>query len=422
MFERLRKVPLFKGFVDSDLQELSSKVGDRMLAAGEVLFMQGDEGHDCYVILTGALEVITYMGGTEMRLEVRRAGEIIGEMALIDPSPRSATVRAVTDSHVAMLNEESFYAVLLSDSELAVEMLRRGTERLRSTSQRMITDLEAKNAELLRALEDLKNAQDELIYLNRIQEELSVARRIQKFFMPRTLPQPAGWQVAGFNRGAQAVGGDFYDCIPLPGNRLGMVVADAVGKGVSAALFVALTRSLLRAASQAPWAFQGDRALDPEAMLTGALWVTNDYIAREHGESNMFITVFYGIIAPESGTFAYVNVGHDKQFIIAADGKTLRDLESTCLPLGIIEEQTYESEQTTLAVGEVFVGFSDGVTEAMNVAGEMFSEERLTGVLLEHAHLDASDLVDIIVQQVDAHAMGAPQSDDITILVVKRVA
>lgn len=422
MFERLRPLPIFKGFAEDALRELAPRLKQRLLAAGEVLFMQGDDGHDCFVILSGALEVITYLNGTELRLEVRKSGEIIGEMALIDPSPRSATVRAVTDSHIVALDEEQFYRVLLSDSELAVEMLRRGTERLRSTSKRMVTDLEAKNLELTRAYEELKAAQEEVIYLNRIQEELAVARRIQKFFLPSTLPQPRGWQSAAFNRGAQAVGGDFYDCIDLPGGNLGLIVADACGKGVPAALFVALTRSLLRAASQAPWAFQGNSGLNPEDMLTGALWVTNDYTAREHGESNMFVTVFYGILQPETGDLIYANVGHDPMLIVSKDGSAVRMLESESLPLGIIEDQTYEPVKECIRPGEIFVGFSDGVTEAMNVSGDMYGMERLLEVVQQNTHMSANELTDTIVQAVDKHATGAPQSDDITILVIKRSA
>jgi serine phosphatase RsbU (regulator of sigma subunit) len=421
MFKRLRNVPIFDGFSDADLERLAGEVQERHLAENEELFHQGDDDLDTFVILDGALEVITYVDGEEIRLEVRLTGEIIGEMAAIDNSPRSATVRAVRDSVVAVLKLESFYKLLLSDAVLAVEMLKRGTSRLRSTSQQMITGLELKNAELMKAYEDLKAAQAELIHYNRIQEELEVAHRIQKFFLPRTIPQPEGWQVSAFNRGAREIGGDFFDCITLAGGRLALIVADACGKGVPAAMFVALTRSLIRASSQAPWSLYDGDFLNTDAVATGALWFTNDYTAREHGESNMFVTIFYGLLEPETGRLVYINAGHNPPLIVSPDGETVRELESSALPIGIIEEQTYEAGEMTIGVGELLVCFSDGVTEAMNAAGEPYGDDRFVALLREHIGSSAKDVVSLVVQSIDDYAGDTPQADDITMLVAKRL-
>jgi len=158
-----------------------------------VLFWQGEEGHECYVILAGEIEVIAHPGRSEVRLEVRQTGQIVGEMALIDPSPRSATVRALSDCHVAILGEMAFTALMHRNPELMFDMLRINTVRLRRTSQQMIADMEAKTAHLLEAYNELKAAQSERIRLSRIDEELAVARRIQALFLPRKLSQrPAG--------------------------------------------------------------------------------------------------------------------------------------------------------------------------------------------------------------------------------------
>src|SRR5690242_10380412 len=133
MFELMRGLPLFKGFPDLDLQHLADGMANRYLPAGEVLFWQGEAGHECYVILAGELEVIVHPGRSEVRLEVRQVGQIIGEMALIDPSPRSATVRALTASHVAVLGEHAFTALMHRNPELMFNMLRNNTARLRRT-------------------------------------------------------------------------------------------------------------------------------------------------------------------------------------------------------------------------------------------------------------------------------------------------
>lgn len=420
MFELMRTLSLFKGFPDLELRKLAAGIADQHLQAGEVLFWQGEEGHECYVILAGELEVIAHPGRSEIRLEVRQAGQIIGEMALIDPSPRSATVRALTDSHVAILAEPAFTALMQRNPELMFDMLRSNVARLRRTSQQMIADMADKNAELLQAYTELKLAQSERIRLSRLDEELAVARRIQELFLPRKLPQPLGWQVAAFSRGAQAIGGDFFDCIELPGGQLGIVVADVCGKGVPAALFVALTRSLLRAASLAPWAFQRGEDMTAEDVLAGALWFTNDYIATEHGESNMFITVFYGVLDLSTGELSYVNAGHNPPLVIPSANQPPRELESSALPLGIVSGQVYEISRTTLVPGEQLISFSDGITEAMNVAGEPYGDQRLLDALRAHTGTPAPALVETIIQLVDEYAAGAPQADDMTLLIIQR--
>jgi len=422
MFELMRGLPLFKGFPDLDLQHLADGMANRYLPAGEVLFWQGEAGHECYVILAGELEVILHPGRSEVRLEVRQAGQIIGEMALIDPSPRSATVRALAASHVAILGEQAFTALMQRNPELMFDMLRSNTARLRRTSQQMIADMELKNAELMEAYNDLKSAQSERIRLSRLDEELAVARRIQELFLPRRLPQPRGWQVAAFSRGAQAIGGDFFDCIELPGGQLGIVVADVCGKGVPAALFVALTRSLLRASSLAPWAFQRGEDTTAEDVLAGALWFTNDYIATVHGESNMFITVFYGVLDLATGELSYVNAGHNPPLILPAGDQPARELESSALPLGIVSGQIYAIAHATLAPGEQMISFSDGITEAMSSAGEPYGDERLLDALRAHADMPAPALVETITRLVDEFAAGAPQADDMTLLIIQRQA
>ena len=418
----LRQVPLFSQLPATALESLADSIGRRQLGSGEILFHQGEPGLECFVILEGQLEVITFVHGDELRLDVYRPGQIIGEMALLDRSPRSATVRALEAADLVVLGEEAFKTLLASNPELAMSLLRSGTTRMRNANQRMIADLERKNAELLAAYEQLKAAQSELIRLNRLEEELAVARRIQQSFLPRTLPALPGWQLAAYSRGAQAVGGDFYDCIELADGHLGLVVADVCGKGVTAALFVALTRSLLRAASQAPWIFQGRMVLDAESVLTGALWLVNDYICREHADSNMFITLFYAVLNPASGSLSYVNAGHNPPLLVTDGGASIHETDAGALPVGIMPSQSYEVLRTSIGPGERLVAFSDGITEAMDVAGEPYNDERLHAALRANAALETPALVATIIAEVDAYAAGAPQADDITLLIVTRAA
>jgi serine phosphatase RsbU (regulator of sigma subunit) len=418
--QMLRQVPLFSQLSAATLEQIAAAAGRRRLAAGEVLFNQGEPGAECYVIVAGTLEVITFVNGAEHRLDAYSPGQLVGEMALIDRSPRSASVRALEDAELVVLGEAAFKALIASNPDLAMSLLRAGTARVRNTNQRMIRDLERKNAELQRAYDQLQAAQAELIRLSRIEEEMAVARRIQRSFLPRTLPQPPGWELAAFSRGAQAVGGDFYDCIDLDEGRIGLVIADACGKGVTAALFVALTRSLLRAASLAPWVFRDADGLDAEGVLTGALWLVNDYLCREHADSTMFITLFYAVLDTASGELAYVNAGHNPPLLVAADGAGLAETGGGALPLGIMADQRYEVARARVAPGERLVAFTDGITEAMDREGLPFGDERLHAAVRAHHALPSAALVEGIIADVARHVAGAPQSDDITLLVVSR--
>ncbi|EFO81577.1 stage II sporulation E family protein [Oscillochloris trichoides DG-6] len=418
----LRTIPWFTYLDAAQISSMAASMAQRHLAAGDILFHHGEESYDCFIIVEGSVEVLIYVNGAEHRLEVYNAGDIVGEMALIDRSPRSASVRAITDSHLVVITEVEFKTLIGSNPEVAMRVLRNSTTRVRNTNQRMIGDLERKNNELLRAYQQLKAAQGDLIRLSRIEQELAVARQIQESFLPRQLPQLRGWEIGAYSRGAQAVGGDFYDCIELSDGRIGLVVADACGKGVTAALFVALSRSLLRAASQAPWIFQSGEILDAESILTGALWLVNDYICREHGDNNMFVTLFYAVLDPKNGDLAYVNAGHNPPLLLDAQCENLYELPEATLPIGIMANQNFPPQRTRIEPGYRLVLFSDGITEAMNPDGQPFGDERFHEVLYEDGHLSAKNLVSIVIAQVDSYAAGAPQADDMTLMIIAREA
>lgn len=420
MLERMRTLALFAGWNEADLARLAGRMAEQELAAGEVLFRQGEPGRRCYLVLEGELEAVANQGAFEQRLELCPPGRIIGEMALLDASPRSATVRAIQPSRVAALDEPALIELMQGNPALTLDMLRSSTMRLRRTSQHLIDDLAAKHAELLRAYQELEAAQAERIRLGRLDEELAVARRIHAHFLPAQLPQPPGWQLAAYNRGAHAIGGDFYDCIELDDGTLGLVIADVCGKGVPAALFVALARSLLRATMLALAAFRQPGLQTPASRLIRALELTNQYIAREHGQSHMFITIFAAVLAPATGLLHYVNSGHNAPLLIGADGVLRGELASATLPLGIDAGQRHTAGLATLAPGETLLCYTDGISEAMSPDGDLLGEEELIALALAHSRQPPHELVARLIAAADAHAAGAPQSDDMTVLVVRR--
>jgi serine phosphatase RsbU (regulator of sigma subunit) len=249
----------------------------------------------------------------------------------------------------------------------------------------------------------------------KVEQELAVAWRIQESFLPPGVPQVPGWQLAATLEPARQTSGDFYDFIPLPGGRLGLLVADVADKGTGAALFMALSRTLIRT-----YAVEHDR--DPALALAAA----NRRILMDT-QSDLFVTVFYGILDPASGALAYCNAGHNPAYLFGPPGDgPVQELSITGLPLGIFEDGGWTNRTAQVDPGGVLALYSDGLTEAMNEQEEFFGKERLLAAL--QASLDAhgaarpsaQDVQDAVVAAVRAFAGDAPPFDDMTLVVAVR--
>jgi len=217
------------------------------------------------------------------------------------------------------------------------------------------------------------------------------------------------------------VAGDFYDAFALPASgRIGFVVADVCDKGVGAALFMALFRTLLRATATGDADSRGSAAAgeaDPGAELLRAVRLTNDYIARTHGRSNMFATLFFGVLEPATGALLYVNGGHEAPVVFGPGGVKAR-LAPTGPAVGMMPDMAFAVGQARLEAGDALLAFTDGVTDARGASG-LYGEERLLALLREGG-ATASALLDSIESAVLAHAAGWEQADDITLLAVRR--
>src|SRR5262249_3875524 len=200
-------------------------------------------------------------------------------------------------------------------------------------------------------------------------------REIQKSFLPEALPQFPGWQIAARFAPARQVAGDFYDAFALPApGQVGLVVSDVCDKGVGAALFMALFRSLLRAAATADPCASG-----AAAMLSGVVRRTNDYIANTHSRACMFATLFFGALDTASGELHYVNGGHEAPAVFSSAGIRAR-LSPTGPAVGMLADASFDVASTRLAPGEGLLAFTDGVTDARGPSGR-YGEERLLGLL-----------------------------------------
>jgi serine phosphatase RsbU (regulator of sigma subunit) len=247
-----------------------------------------------------------------------------------------------------------------------------------------------------------------------LERELEIGREIQRGFLPDALPDAAGWELRAHFRPARQVAGDFYDAFELPEGRIALVLADVCGKGVGAALFMALFRSLLRALAEPEFAAAGSVADGVLATVRG----TNDYIARTHGRANMFATAFFGVLDPAHGTLDYVNAGHELPVVLGVESRVRARLVPTGPALGLMPGLAFAAATETLGAGETLFAFTDGVVDARDAGEDAYGEERLMATLEEGGDADA--LLARIDAALDAHAAGAPAFDDVAMLAVRR--
>ncbi len=272
--------------------------------------------------------------------------------------------------------------------------------------------------------------------LLKIERDMEIAREIQAGFLPEELLQPDGWEIAARFHPARQVSGDFYDVFPLPGNRVGFVIADVVDKGVGAALFMALFRSLIRAFSEqsstnlmaalpgnlgaAPGSATNQRlaTLLTNVNALNTIVLTNNYITRNHGKANMFATMFFGVLEPTSGLLTYINCGHNPPMLLGSTGVKAR-LTLTGPAVGMLPDVGFDIEQIQFEPGDLLMMFTDGVPEARAADGEFFTEKRLLS-MVEQAAPSADALLERIDTSLQAHTGHADQFDDITMLALRR--
>jgi sigma-B regulation protein RsbU (phosphoserine phosphatase) len=246
-----------------------------------------------------------------------------------------------------------------------------------------------------------------------MEQELNVARSIQSSLIPNGRPSIPGCDVASFWQAARQVSGDFYDFLPLRDGKWGIVIADVADKGVPAALFMALSRTILRTV-----AFN---RICPSDVLVRA----NEIIDRETA-SDLFVTIFYAVWDADSGTLTYANGGHNPPLLLHADGEVSL-LKGKGMALGVLPDITIEQQQISLHAGDVLLFYTDGVTEAMNENLDEFGMERLEaagkmpvldGVETAVSH-DAPSILDAITSAITTHTGATAQFDDITLVVMK---
>ena len=270
------------------------------------------------------------------------------------------------------------------------------------------------NARLYEETEKAKDAAE---------HELEIGRQIQSGFLPEKLPVIPGWEIAAHFQPAKQVAGDFYDVIPLGDSQLlALIIADVCGKGVGAALFMGLFRTLLRASTVEKFSpiLSGEGGVidSPGVIMVQIIEHMNNYIAMTHNNPNMFATVFYGILSPATGDLTYINCGHPRPYVIGQD--TIKTELNTSGPVvGMLPNIPFKADHIRLDPEDILYTCTDGIPEVQNQAGDFFGNERLR-LLLSRNHQSAEQMISAISAGINHHILNTDQYDDVTMLAVRR--
>ena len=326
-----------------------------------------------------------------------------GAVAIDDLQLDSPAVAALRGAGVKMV------VPLISQGELIglLNLGRRLSDQDYSTDdRRLLEKLAAQASPAVRVAQLVREQEAEVRARERINQELRVAQLIQQQFLPKTVPDLPGWQIAAFYRAAAEVGGDFYDFIELSEGRVGLVVGDVTGHGVPAALVMATTRSILR--SEAP------RLVAPSAVLERV----NDFL-HDDIPANMFVTCLYAVLDPRTGALTFANAGHDLPFVRRGDA--VEELRATGMPLGAMPGMRYQEKQAVLNPGDVLLLHSDGLAEAHDSSRAMFGFPRMRALMGQLGI--GQELIDGLMDALHTFTGAAwEQEDDITLVTLSRSA
>lgn len=392
--EKLRRCEFFRRAPSDFISDLARQVDVVKPEAGAQIVGKGEAGDTMFMITKGDVEVVD--GNVVLRRLT--AGDVFGELSALVQELRTASVRAATDCVLYRLDRNTLYGTLHAHVDAYPSVIEGLCYRGRDMAH--YAGAQAVKVELF-------------------EQELAIGRQIQSGFLPEKLPQLTGWDLSAHFQSAREVAGDFYDVFQLQDlDRVALLVGDVCGKGVGAALFMTLFRSLLRSALVAPPPTLAPVARDSDQILLQSVVSTNNYIARTHAKSSMFASVFLALVDTNTGELSYVNGGHEPPLLVGGtEGE--RALDITGPALGLFENAKYAVEKTRMSPGEVMFVYTDGVSEAMDASKHQFGEARIKGVLEQH-HDSASAVINSMADAITKFTRFTPQHDDITMLALKR--
>jgi serine phosphatase RsbU (regulator of sigma subunit) len=404
----LRHHPLFDALSSTEIERLIRRLRRVAFAPSTVFVHEGEPGDCVYVLVTGSVEILKALDTPEERsFGLLGPGDILGEMSLLDPDqPRSASVRCRSAVEALVITREDFDELLAEHPGLSLDLLRIQSQRLRSSENATIHDLQAKNQELRAAYRELEAAQEQLVEQAVLARELAQAQRIQLQMLPARLPDYPGVAFGAAIRAARSVGGDLYEVIGLDAERVALVIGDVAGKGMPAALYMALVSSLLRAEARP--------GVRPETVVRRV----NRHLFDRDMDS-MFVTLLYCQLNLRTRRLQLVRAGHERPLLWIGQEPAPLAEGGRALPLGLVAEPVLDVQKVTLPAAATFLTFTDGVTDAMDQANQPFGRSRLIETVAGNLQLSAQPLCDAIMAAVLEHQGAMPQFDDVTLLALR---
>jgi len=419
----LARHPIFARFDPRALRTVAARCSSVTFPAGETIMRQGEHGSFALVILEGEVDVYVEIPAGLIHMATLGQDRVVGELGGFADVPRTATIVARTEVAALRVDRDNLMSLAAEFPSIGIEIIGELGQRLHSTNQSLAYLTYAANA-LARdeydaaMLVELTNQSGALASFARAfadmaaeirakqsrREEMQAAAAIQQSILPGPLPSDSMRQRVDLHadmRPAREIGGDFFDYFLIDEDRLAFTVADVSGKGIPAALFMAVSRTVMRNAASG--ADMGARMIDANRLLSA------------ENAACMFVTMFHGVLDLTTGLLRYCNAGHNPPYLLRGDGGR-ETLKATGIPFGIDPDRPYQIAETVLASGDALFLFSDGITEAFSPAGEIFGEARLERALDGARGRGAAEMVAEVIGATDEFAAGAEQSDDITCL------
>jgi sigma-B regulation protein RsbU (phosphoserine phosphatase) len=377
------------GFAEREDEELS--LTEKEFKPGGFPLL--DFAREQNVMITHALKTgVEPISWLEFQPEVQREADVVDSDRLLMAVPLS-------------IKNDMFGILLIEEAENGRRFRARRIEIINGIAQQAALAIQ----------NDL--LQQEMVVRERLETEVQLARQIQQTFIPHTLPTHPAWQMAARWRTARQVGGDFYDVIELPNGKLGLFIADVADKGMPAALFMALTRTLVRAA-----VIEMDSPAD-------VLRRVNDQLLPDT-QQGMFVTAVYGVLDTACGDFTFVNAGHNPPLWVkangdpstrSASGQGIEKLTRTAVALGVMEQPSMKERTVSLAIGDTLLLYTDGLTEAFSPDGELFGDSRLMDALGSIQEHTADEVLVLVEERLNEFIDTTPLGDDLTMLALRRV-
>ena len=419
----LARHPIFARFDPRALRTLAARCSSVAFPAGETIMQQGERGSFALVILEGEVDVYVEIPAGLIHMATLGQDRIVGELGGFTDAPRTATIVARSAVAALRVDRDNLMSMVAEFPSIGIEIIGELGQRLHSTNQSLAYLTYAANA-LARdeydaaMLVELTNQSGALASFARAfadmaaeirakqsrREEMQAAAAIQQSILPGPLPSGGTGGRVDLHadmRPAREIGGDFFDYFLIDEDRLAFTVADVSGKGIPAALFMAVSRTVMRNATA---------GAEMAARMTDA----NRLLSAENAAC-MFVTLFHGVLDLTTGLLRYCNAGHNPPYLLRAAGGR-ETLKATGIPFGIDPDRPYQIAEISLVPGDALFLFSDGITEAFSPTGEIFGEARLERVLDSARGHGAAELVAEVIGATDEFAAGAEQSDDITCL------